>query len=83
MKLIRLLSNLRQYAIPVAAVAVWAAGHAGLAATVSLDFSTAKLVMGPKANSALEFADGTRWPVSDHPAMALESQRGHAASRVC
>ena len=30
-------------------------------------------MIGPKANASLEFAEGTRWPVSDSPDMALEA----------
>ncbi|MGA2866935.1 MAG: hypothetical protein ABSF95_20870 [Verrucomicrobiota bacterium] len=30
-------------------------------------------MMSPKASSALEFADGTRWLASGHPALALEA----------
>jgi hypothetical protein len=73
MKLIRLLAYLHQYALPVAAVAVCVAGHDVFAATAPLDLYTARLVISPKASLLLEFADGTRWPVSDHPAMFLES----------
>jgi hypothetical protein len=60
MKLTRLLSNLRQDAVAGAAVARCVAGQAVFAATVSLDLSTARLVIGPKAKAALEFADGTK-----------------------
>ena len=75
MKLNRLLSNLRPRALWVAAVAVCAAGQAGQPATQSLDLSTARLVISPKADAALEFADGARWPASGQPVMALEADR--------
>jgi hypothetical protein len=35
-------------------------GRPAFAATVSLDLSTARLELGPKAKAALEFADGTK-----------------------
>jgi len=73
MKLVRLLACLLQYALPMAAVAVCAAGHDVLAATAPLDLYTARLALSPKTSLLLEFADGTRWPVADRPAVFLES----------
>jgi hypothetical protein len=73
MKIIRLLSRFRQYALPVVAVALGATGQPVMAAPVSLDLSTARLVISPKANSSIEFAGGARWPVTGLPALALEA----------
>ena len=56
-----------------AVVTLWAATSLTLAAAVSFDLSTARLAVGPAANAWLEFADGSRWPASDQPALALET----------
>ena len=73
MKVSRLFSGRAPYALLVVGAVICGAEHAVPGAQVFTDVSTARLSVSFKANPALEFADGTRWPVSGRPAMALEA----------
>ena len=72
MKVSRLFSGRAPCALLVVGAVMCAAECALPGAQVFTDVSTARLSVSSKANPALEFADGTRWPVSGRPAMALE-----------
>lgn len=49
------------------------AGHVAAAAEARFNLETARLTVDAQSRATLTFADGTRWPSSGQPAMALEA----------